>query len=99
MPNKTSRPSTVASISMAAIVAELFVSTSQLPSPSMMRALRAVRVLRLLKLLKLDEYIAYRTQALNAKRAGVAVVSATAEHDKQCLLRFYGFLERGGAGN
>ena len=45
-------------------------------------------------LTELDGYIAYRTQALVARRSGGAVVSATAEGDKQSLLRFYGFLTR-----
>ena len=41
---------------------------------------------------QLDAYIAFRTQALNARRSGNAVVSGTAESDRQSLLRFLGFL-------
>ena len=49
-----------------------------------------------LLLRELDAYIAYRTRSLNARRSGGAVVSATAEKNKEDLLRFYGFLEHSG---
>ena len=43
---------------------------------------------------ELGGYIAYRTEAFAARRAGGAVVSLTSESDKQSLLRFYGWLHR-----
>ena len=41
---------------------------------------------------ELDSYISHRTATFAARRAGGAVVSMSAENDKQCLLRFYGYL-------
>ena len=43
---------------------------------------------------ELDEYIVYRTSTFAARRQGGAVQSISAEHDKTCLLRFFGFLAR-----
>jgi hypothetical protein len=43
---------------------------------------------------ELDEYIVYRTSTFAARRQGGAVQSVSAEHDKTCLLRFFGYLSR-----
>ena len=42
----------------------------------------------------LDTYIKYRCEPFEARRSGVAVVAATAEHDKQGVLRFLGWLKQ-----
>ena len=38
--------------------------------------------------------LVYRTSTFSARRQGGAVKSISAEHDKMCLLRFYGFIAR-----
>ena len=43
---------------------------------------------------ELDEYIEYRTSTFAARRQGGAVQSISAEHDKTCVLRFFGYLSR-----
>ena len=43
---------------------------------------------------ELDTFIAYRTSTFQAKRAGGAVVSLSAESDKKSLLRFFGWMKR-----
>ena len=41
-----------------------------------------------------DTYVQYRTEAFEARRSGTSVVSATAQHDTQGVLRFFGFLSK-----
>ena len=43
---------------------------------------------------ELDAYIRHRCAVFASKRSGAAVVSATAEHDTQSLLKFYGWMAR-----
>ena len=43
---------------------------------------------------ELDAFVSYRTSTFQAKRAGAAVVSLSAEADKKHLLRFLGWLGR-----
>ena len=43
---------------------------------------------------ELSSYIRHRVSTFAAKRSGAAVVSATAEHDTQSLLKFYGWMAR-----
>ena len=43
---------------------------------------------------QLAAYVAHRTRTFAARRAGGAVVSASAEHDTQALLRFLGWVEK-----
>ena len=42
---------------------------------------------------ELETFIAYRTSTFQAKRAGCAVVSLSAEGDKKALLRFFGWMK------
>jgi hypothetical protein len=43
---------------------------------------------------ELSAFILYRTATFAARRQGGAVQSISAEHDKTCLLRFFGYLQR-----
>ena len=43
---------------------------------------------------QLAAYVAHRTRTFAARRAGGAVVSASADHDTQALLRFLGWVEK-----
>ena len=45
---------------------------------------------------QLAAYVAHRTAVFAARRTGGSVVNATAEHDTQCLLRFFGWMHRVG---
>ena len=45
---------------------------------------------------QLAAYCSFRTQTFQARRAGGSVVSASAEHDTQCALRFFGWMQKVG---
>ena len=45
---------------------------------------------------EMSMYVRHRCTTFAAKRSGAAVVSATAEHDTQSLLKFYGWMARFG---